>query len=175
MTGPLQQRVFTIDISRWEFCEGKTETKLEEFTIYVYTPSKVAGNLFGINESWQGTFIPMGGPQGPVNAKPPFLALAPTSSLRLLYKLQSIFALRKQLRSCKDSPPPILGSSQGRPAELTHVQIPITGSYQRLLLHLDRGLPINYYSGVLHWQSAVRNLTWSFWVAKHREHKERAP
>jgi hypothetical protein len=42
MTGPLQQPVFTIDISRWEFCEGKTETKLEEFTIYVYTPSKVA-------------------------------------------------------------------------------------------------------------------------------------
>jgi len=40
--GPLQQRVFTIDISRWEFCEGKTETKLEEFTIYVYTPSMLA-------------------------------------------------------------------------------------------------------------------------------------
>jgi hypothetical protein len=52
MIGPLPQRVFTIGISRWEFCEGKTETKLEEFTIYLYTPSKVAGNLFGINESW---------------------------------------------------------------------------------------------------------------------------
>ena len=35
--GPAQQRVFTIDISKWEFCEGKTETQLEEFTIYVYT------------------------------------------------------------------------------------------------------------------------------------------
>jgi hypothetical protein len=35
MTGPLEQRVFTIDISRWEFCKGKTEPKLEEFTIYV--------------------------------------------------------------------------------------------------------------------------------------------
>jgi hypothetical protein len=40
--GPLQQRVFNIDISRWEFCEGKTETKLEEFTIYVYTPPMLA-------------------------------------------------------------------------------------------------------------------------------------
>jgi len=40
MIGPLPQRVFTIGISRWEFCEGKTETKLEEFTIYVYTPRK---------------------------------------------------------------------------------------------------------------------------------------
>jgi predicted nucleotidyltransferase component of viral defense system len=40
--GPLQQRVFTIDISRWEFCEGKTETMLEEFAIYVYSPSMLA-------------------------------------------------------------------------------------------------------------------------------------
>ena len=40
--GPLQQRVFTIDISRWEFCQGKTETQLEEFTIYVYTPAMLA-------------------------------------------------------------------------------------------------------------------------------------
>jgi hypothetical protein len=36
--GPSQQRSFTIDISKWEFCEGKAETQLEEFTIYVYTP-----------------------------------------------------------------------------------------------------------------------------------------
>jgi hypothetical protein len=40
--GPAQQRVFTIDISKWEFCEGKTETQLEEFTIYVYTPPMLA-------------------------------------------------------------------------------------------------------------------------------------
>lgn len=40
--GPSQQRVFTIDISRWEFCEGKAETQLEEFTIYVYTPPMLA-------------------------------------------------------------------------------------------------------------------------------------
>ena len=40
--GPSQQRVFTIDISRWEYCEGKAETQLEEFTIYVYTPAMLA-------------------------------------------------------------------------------------------------------------------------------------
>ncbi len=40
--GPFQQRVFTIDISRWEFCEGKAETQLQEFTIYVYTPAMLA-------------------------------------------------------------------------------------------------------------------------------------
>ena len=40
--GPLQQRVFTVDISKWEFCEGKAETQLEEFTIYVYTPPMLA-------------------------------------------------------------------------------------------------------------------------------------
>jgi len=40
--GPFQQRVFTIDISRWEFCEGKAEIQLEEFTIYVYTPAMLA-------------------------------------------------------------------------------------------------------------------------------------
>lgn len=40
--GPSEQRTFTIDISKWEFCEGKTETQLEEFTIYVYTPRMLA-------------------------------------------------------------------------------------------------------------------------------------
>jgi len=91
MTGPLQQRVFTIDISRWEFCEGKTETKLEEFTIYVYTPSKFAGNLFGINESWARHFHPYGWAAGPCELKTPVSCTCSTSSLRLLYKLQSIF------------------------------------------------------------------------------------
>ena len=42
VVGPFQQRVFTIDISRWEFCEGKAQTQLEEFTIYVYTPAMLA-------------------------------------------------------------------------------------------------------------------------------------
>ena len=40
--GPFQQRVFTIDISRWEFCGVKAETQLDDFTIYVYTPPMLA-------------------------------------------------------------------------------------------------------------------------------------
>ncbi len=40
--GPLQQRIFTIDISKWEFCGGKTETQFDEFTIYVYSPAMLA-------------------------------------------------------------------------------------------------------------------------------------
>jgi predicted nucleotidyltransferase component of viral defense system len=42
VTGPLHQRVFTIDISKWEFCEGKVEAQLEDFAIYVYTPAMLA-------------------------------------------------------------------------------------------------------------------------------------
>ena len=40
--GPTQQRTFTIDVSKWEFCEGKVETKLDEFAIFVYTPAMLA-------------------------------------------------------------------------------------------------------------------------------------
>jgi predicted nucleotidyltransferase component of viral defense system len=40
--GPSQQRVFTIDISKWEFCKGKAETRLDDFAIYVYTPPMLA-------------------------------------------------------------------------------------------------------------------------------------
>jgi len=36
--GPLQKRSFTIDLSKWEFCEGKAHAELQEYTIYVYTP-----------------------------------------------------------------------------------------------------------------------------------------
>jgi hypothetical protein len=35
-----------------------------------YAPLKSAGNLFGINEPKQRTFIPIGGPQAHVNSKP---------------------------------------------------------------------------------------------------------
>jgi len=35
-----------------------------------YTPSKVAGNLFGINEPYKRTFTPIGGPQAHKNSKP---------------------------------------------------------------------------------------------------------
>ena len=117
----------------------------------------------------------MGGPEAPVNSKPRFLHLLQPRLYDFFINFRVSLLYVNSSGPARTTPPPILGSSQGRRAELTHVQIPITGSYQRLLLHLDRGIASNYYSGVLHWQSAVRNLTWSSWVAKHREHKERAP
>jgi predicted nucleotidyltransferase component of viral defense system len=40
--GPQQQRTFTIDISKWEFCAGKVEAELDEFSIYVYSPAMLA-------------------------------------------------------------------------------------------------------------------------------------
>lgn len=40
--GPIQQRTFTVDISKHEFCSGKAEADLNDFTIYVYTPSMIA-------------------------------------------------------------------------------------------------------------------------------------
>lgn len=36
--GPAQKRNFTIDLSKWEFCEGKAYAELQDYTIYVYTP-----------------------------------------------------------------------------------------------------------------------------------------
>lgn len=36
--GPLQKRNFVIDLSKWEFCEGKAYAQLQDYTIYVYTP-----------------------------------------------------------------------------------------------------------------------------------------
>ncbi len=40
--GPAQQRTFTIDVSKWEFCEGKIEKELDDFAIFVYTPAMLA-------------------------------------------------------------------------------------------------------------------------------------
>lgn len=37
-----QGRRFRIDISSYEFCEGKTEAEVEGFTVYVYTPAMCA-------------------------------------------------------------------------------------------------------------------------------------
>jgi hypothetical protein len=42
VVGPAQQRTFTIDVSKWEFCQGKVETELDDFTIVVYTPAMLA-------------------------------------------------------------------------------------------------------------------------------------
>lgn len=40
--GSAQQRTFTIEVSKWEFCEGKVETELDDFAIFVYTPAMLA-------------------------------------------------------------------------------------------------------------------------------------
>jgi hypothetical protein len=40
--GPAQMKVFTIDLSRYEYCEQKRECELDDFIIYVYTPEMIA-------------------------------------------------------------------------------------------------------------------------------------
>ena len=40
--GPMQQRVFNIDISKFEYCIPKSEEQLEGLIIYVYTPVMLA-------------------------------------------------------------------------------------------------------------------------------------
>ena len=39
--GPSQQRVFRVQISRFEYCKGKIETEFDNYTIYVYTPAMI--------------------------------------------------------------------------------------------------------------------------------------
>jgi predicted nucleotidyltransferase component of viral defense system len=39
--GEGQKRNFKVDISKYEFCKGKQETELDDFTIYVYSPLMV--------------------------------------------------------------------------------------------------------------------------------------
>lgn len=41
-TGPLQKRTFRVELSKYEFCEGKAERELDDYTIYVYTPDMIA-------------------------------------------------------------------------------------------------------------------------------------
>lgn len=40
--GPLQKRIYTIDISQGEFCEGKLEREIDDYTIYVYSLEMIA-------------------------------------------------------------------------------------------------------------------------------------
>lgn len=40
--GPGQQRVFTIDLSKYEYVTGKLEVELDDYSIYVYSPAMIA-------------------------------------------------------------------------------------------------------------------------------------
>ena len=42
VVGPEQLRCFTVDLSKYEFCGGKVEKELDNYTIYVYTPEMIA-------------------------------------------------------------------------------------------------------------------------------------
>jgi predicted nucleotidyltransferase component of viral defense system len=42
LVGPGQLRTFTVDFSKHEYCGGKNETELDDYTIYVYSPSMIA-------------------------------------------------------------------------------------------------------------------------------------
>ena len=42
VTDPLQRRTFKIDISKYEFCDGKVETEVDEYTVYVYSLEMLA-------------------------------------------------------------------------------------------------------------------------------------
>jgi predicted nucleotidyltransferase component of viral defense system len=41
VVGPEQQRKFSVDISKFEYCEGKVERELDSYTIYVYSPEMI--------------------------------------------------------------------------------------------------------------------------------------
>jgi hypothetical protein len=40
--GPAQQRVFTIDLSKYEYVAGKVEIELDDYAIFVYSPTMIA-------------------------------------------------------------------------------------------------------------------------------------
>jgi len=42
IVGPDQQRKFSVDISKFEYCAGKIKTELDNYTIHVYTPAMLA-------------------------------------------------------------------------------------------------------------------------------------
>jgi hypothetical protein len=41
VTGPEQRRNFSVDMSKFEYCEGKVERELDSYTIYVYSPEMI--------------------------------------------------------------------------------------------------------------------------------------
>jgi predicted nucleotidyltransferase component of viral defense system len=42
VTGPLQKKIFRIELSKYEFCREKAEVDLDDYTIRVYTPEMLA-------------------------------------------------------------------------------------------------------------------------------------
>jgi predicted nucleotidyltransferase component of viral defense system len=42
VTGPNQERNFTVQISKFEYCTGKAQAQFDDYTIYVYTPAMIA-------------------------------------------------------------------------------------------------------------------------------------
>jgi predicted nucleotidyltransferase component of viral defense system len=42
VVGPGQQRMFTIDLSKYEYVAGKLQLELDDYTIFVYSPSMIA-------------------------------------------------------------------------------------------------------------------------------------
>jgi predicted nucleotidyltransferase component of viral defense system len=46
VVGPLNQRTFKVQISKYEHCAGKTEVELDHYAIYVYTPQMLAIEKF---------------------------------------------------------------------------------------------------------------------------------
>jgi hypothetical protein len=40
--GPMHKRVYTIDISQGEFCEGKIQREIDDYSVYVYSLEMIA-------------------------------------------------------------------------------------------------------------------------------------
>ena len=41
VVGPEQQRKFSVDMSKFEYCEGKVEREIDSYSIYVYSPEMI--------------------------------------------------------------------------------------------------------------------------------------
>lgn len=46
VVGPEQQRKFSVDLSKFEYCGGKVERELDSYTIYVYSPEMIVVEKF---------------------------------------------------------------------------------------------------------------------------------
>ena len=42
VVGSSQQRIFTVDFSRYEYCASKREVEVDSFSVFVYTPAMIA-------------------------------------------------------------------------------------------------------------------------------------